>query len=97
MTNNKKESSFNNAKNKKVVIKTTMDTIDGHLFQLEHDSLVTLQEIAKLFKIGLIYKEKEVNQILQDVYDDYVTLRRYLIEHKFLERKSDGSQYWRNK
>jgi hypothetical protein len=28
------------------------------------------------------------------VYDDYVTVRRYLIEYGFLDRKDDGSQYW---
>ena len=51
-------------------------------------------EISKRFQIGKIYGEKEVNQILKMVYEDYVTLRRYLIEYGFLDRKPDGSQYW---
>jgi hypothetical protein len=82
-----------NAQHQKVVIKTSMDT-NGQLYQLEHDSLILLREISQRFQSGRIYREKEINEILKDVYDDYVTLRRYLIEHGFLDRKPDGSQYW---
>jgi hypothetical protein len=60
----------------------------------EKHKLVILREIAKRFESERIYTEKEVNQILKAVYDDYVTLRRYLIEYGFLDRKPDGSQYW---
>jgi len=60
----------------------------------EKKKLVVLREIAKRFQIGSIYDEKQVDQILKNVYDDYVTLRRYLIEYGFLDRKPDGSQYW---
>lgn len=59
--------------------------------------LVVLREIAKRFQSGRIYNEKEVNGILKAVFEDYVTLRRYLIEYGFLDRKSDGSQYWLKK
>ncbi len=82
---------------KKVVIKTSMDITNGQLFQLEPDSLEVIQDIAKQFQRGRIYKEKEVNGILEPFYDDYVTLRRYLIEHGFLGRNRDGSQYWLEK
>nr|WP_249179029.1 DUF2087 domain-containing protein [Brevibacillus sp. NL20B1] len=60
----------------------------------EKHRLVVLREIAKRFQPERIYTEKEVNQILQAVYDDYVTVRRYLIDYGFLDRKDDGSQYW---
>lgn len=60
----------------------------------EKHRLVVLREIAKRFQPERIYTETEVNQILQAVYDDYVTVRRYLIEYGFLDRKDDGSQYW---
>jgi hypothetical protein len=60
----------------------------------EKQRLVVLQEIAQRFQSGLTYSELEVNQILKPVYDDYVTVRRYLIEYGFLDRKPDGSQYW---
>ena len=40
------------------------------------------------------YTEKELNTILVESFDDYVTIRRYLIEYGFLDRKKDGSRYW---
>ena len=47
------------------------------------------------FEPGRTYTEKEVNGILRDIFDDYVTLRRYLIEYGFLERTRDCRTYWR--
>jgi len=63
----------------------------------EKHKLVVLREIAKRFDFDHQYTEKEVNQILKSAYDDYATLRRYLIEYGFLDRKPDGSQYWLKK
>ncbi|CAG9610377.1 DUF2087 domain-containing protein [Pseudoneobacillus rhizosphaerae] len=63
----------------------------------EKQKLVVLMEIAKGFYPEHIYDEKETNEILQSIYDDYVILRRYLIEYGFLDRKNDGSQYWLKK
>jgi hypothetical protein len=61
----------------------------------EKSKLVVLREIAGRFQAGRMYDEKEVNQLLKTVYEaDYVTLRRYLIEYGFLDRKPDGSRYW---
>ena len=60
----------------------------------ENHKLVVLQEIAKRFQDEQTYTEKEINQILKVVYHDFATLRRYLIEYKFLCRTPDGSQYW---
>ncbi|MCX8130370.1 MAG: DUF2087 domain-containing protein [Clostridia bacterium] len=60
----------------------------------EKYKIVVLREIAKKFESKKIYTEKEVNKILKAIYDDFVTLRRYLIEYGFLDRKPDGSQYW---
>lgn len=56
--------------------------------------LAVLQEIAKRFDPQRVYSEKEVNALLQDVCEDHVTLRRYLIDHAFLERTAGGSEYW---
>ena len=36
------------------------------------------------------YTEKQVNAVLADIYDDYVTIRRYLIEYGFMDRTRDG-------
>ena len=41
------------------------------------------------------YKEKEINEILKNIYDDYVLLRRYLVDYKFLNRTKDCRTYWK--
>lgn len=61
----------------------------------EKHKLVVLREIIKRFEPGQIYTEKEVNTILAGAYEDYAMLRRYLIEYGLLDRKPDGSQYWK--
>jgi len=81
----------------KILKKYFPEGTDGPLktFALkEKHKLVVLGEIAKRFQTDRIYHEKEVNVILKNIYDDYVILRRYLIEYGFLDRKPDGSQYW---
>ncbi|SFG12894.1 hypothetical protein SAMN05660649_00793 [Desulfotomaculum arcticum] len=70
---------------------------DGPLKTLdmkEKNKLVVLREIARRFEADKFYDEKEVNTILKTAYDDFVTLRRYLIEYGFMDRKPDGSRYW---
>lgn len=53
--------------------------------------------ITTLFDENKKYSEVEVNEILRPVYDDFVLLRRYLIDYKFLTREKDGSCYYVNK
>ncbi|MGG0935158.1 DUF2087 domain-containing protein [Brevibacillus centrosporus] len=73
---------------------------EGTLGRLEHyprklkHRLVVLEEITKRFDPKKIYSEKEVNAVLETAYEDYVTIRRYLIDHGFLDRAADGSEYW---
>jgi hypothetical protein len=62
----------------------------------QKEKLVILNRIAELLEQNKHYTEKEVNQILSAVYHDYVTIRRYLVDYGFLDRKRDGSEYWRN-
>ncbi|MDN4525713.1 DUF2087 domain-containing protein [Fictibacillus fluitans] len=63
----------------------------------EKQKLVVLREISTLFHAKETYSEKDVNEVLKSVYHDFVTLRRYMIEYGFLDRKSDGSSYWLKK
>lgn len=63
----------------------------------EKQRLIVLREIAKNLDSEHTYDENELNQILKTFYDDYVKIRRYLIEYGFLDRKPDGSQYWLKK
>lgn len=60
--------------------------------KLKYLCLVWIQDV---FEKDTVYTEKEVNQILDQVYPDYVTIRRFLIDYGFLDRKSDGSSYWK--
>jgi hypothetical protein len=57
--------------------------------------LVVLELLASRFEQARTYTEPEVNAILEQAYPDYAALRRYLVDHGFLDRKTDGSLYWR--
>lgn len=61
----------------------------------EKHKLVVLREIAGRFDAGRDYTEKEVNEVLKTAYDDFATLRRYLIEYGFMDREPDCSRYWK--
>ena len=70
---------------------------DGPLFgfpKKEKRKIVILRQLARLFEPGRHYTEKEINVVLKEKFDDFVTLRRYLIEYGFMDRLPDGSQYW---
>lgn len=61
----------------------------------EKRKIVVLNVIARQFSPAQKYSEAEVNAILKPIYDDYATIRRYLISYGFLDRTRDGSAYWR--
>jgi len=61
----------------------------------QKEKLVLLRRIAELFEPGRRYSEPGVNALLGPVWYDHVAIRRYLIEYRFLDRKPDGSEYWR--
>ena len=70
--------------------------LDGRLKQIpsQHKKLlVILHHLAKLFKPGERYSEKEVNEILKKVNVDYAALRRYLVDEGFMQREK--GIYWR--
>jgi hypothetical protein len=56
--------------------------------------MVLLERVAQLFEPGVRYEETTVNRILMGVYDDHVTLRRYLIDAQLMDR--DEGMYWRS-
>ncbi|BCZ48145.1 transcriptional regulator [Clostridium gelidum] len=60
----------------------------------EKKKIIVLSEIVKQFYKGKKYSEKEVNRILERIYEDYATIRRALIEYGFIERSNDCSSYW---
>lgn len=61
----------------------------------EKRKIAILKHIAGKFDAFRKYTEKEVNAVLNTVFpDDFVTLRRNLIEYGFMDRLDDGSLYW---
>lgn len=60
----------------------------------EKKRVAILRHLIKNFDANKNYTEKEVNAILEKYYDDYVLLRRCLIEYGFMDRTQDGSSYW---
>jgi len=72
----------------------------GRLMRWPHK--LTVQRMAMWvlwtrFEAKRSYTEREVNAILKDAngFSDHVTLRRELVDHRLLARKSDCSEYWK--
>jgi hypothetical protein len=83
--------------NSKIIQKYFTEGPDGPLktFDMkEKNKLVVLRQIAKRFERNYIYTEKQVNEVLKAIYPDFATIRRYLIEYGFMDRKPNCSQYW---
>ncbi|WP_342505586.1 DUF2087 domain-containing protein [Sporosarcina sp. FSL K6-2383] len=60
----------------------------------EKRKYIIAQEIIKRFDIGKVYLEKEVNELLKAVHEDFATIRRFLIDYRFMSRSDDGREYW---
>jgi DNA-binding CsgD family transcriptional regulator len=56
--------------------------------------VVILARITEEFQIGRRYSEKEVTETLKPIFDDHAVLRRYLVDYGFMDRTSDGKEYW---
>ena len=58
-------------------------------------TLVILRWLATLFEPDRFYSEAEVNAVLKAVYaEDYVSLRRDLVDMGYLHRERGGGKYW---
>jgi predicted transcriptional regulator len=73
-------------------------TRGGRLVQLpakRKKFLVILRWLATLFQAERLYSEVEVNAVLKAVYEeDYVSLRRELVDYGYLHRERGGGKYW---
>jgi hypothetical protein len=59
-------------------------------------TVVILRWLATLFEHDRLYSEAEVNEVLKSIYaEDYVSLRRDLIDIGFLRREKSGDRYWK--
>ena len=69
---------------------------DGRLVQMpvaRAKRRVVLEHIAACFEPGVRYPERAIDSVLRAWHDDYVTIRRYLIDEDLLAR--DHGLYWR--
>lgn len=60
----------------------------------EKRKYIIAQEIIKQFEVDKMYVEKEINDLLATIYPDFATVRRFLIDYRFMTRSVDGKQYW---
>ncbi len=70
---------------------------DGKIFTIPKKQTMEkelFEYIAMIeFDIKKNYTEKEVNKKLYKYYDDYVLLRRYMVDFGILDRTDNGSCY----
>ena len=48
--------------------------------------LICYEKIAELFEIGRVYEEREVNEIITPIHEDYCTIRRDMIGEGIFKR-----------
>lgn len=58
------------------------------------ERVALLRRVVGLLAPGEKYTEKALNGILSAVTDDYVLVRRCLVDYGFVSRLRDGSAYW---
>ena len=69
---------------------------DGRLTEIpakESKRLIVLERIAIEFEPGTRYGEREVNAIVGRFFNDFASIRRYLVDDGFLAR--EHGEYWR--
>ena len=72
-------------------------TLNGKLRQIpakRKKLMAVLRWLALQFEFDRDYTEQEVNALIQNCHEDFASLRREMIDYKFLARASDGSRYW---
>ncbi len=55
---------------------------------------IILEKIALELEDDKVYTEKEINNKISESFDDYCTIRRYLIDERILNRHK--GEYWKN-
>ena len=78
----------------KVCFSSLEPLVLGQFPPKEKRKIIVLARIAQEFEKDVKYSEKEVSEKLKAIFNDFATIRRYLIEYGFMKRTSDGAQYW---
>lgn len=69
----------------------------GRLQQLptkEKKLIPILEWMESMFQPDMQYTEKQVNDIIMRVYNDFATMRRLLVDYGYLRRERGGGAYW---
>jgi hypothetical protein len=70
---------------------------DGRLLRIpvrsDAKKLVVLRRLVRSFSLGRRYTEKEVSETLSHFHEDFASLRRMLVDYRFMARAN--SLYWR--
>lgn len=80
------------------IVETIVISKDPLVFNMiparEKKKYIILCMIIHYFEKDKKYSEKEVNEILKPMFEDFVMMRRYLVDYNFLDRTTDGKAYW---
>ncbi|MBG9987337.1 DUF2087 domain-containing protein [Facklamia sp. DSM 111018] len=49
--------------------------------------------VNHISKNGTVFSEQEINMVIKQVYEDYATMRRYLVDYNYLIRDNYGTEY----
>ena len=69
---------------------------DGSLISIPARSskkIEVMKRIAEEFTVGVIYPEKNLNEIIARFHTDTAAIRRHMIEFGIMERNTN-SEYW---
>lgn len=84
-----------NAEDAQVLRDCTANGVMTHFPAKRKKQLILLRWLATLFEADRMYSEPEVNGVLKAVYaEDFVTLRRDLVDMGYLRRERGGGKYW---
>lgn len=85
-------------KEKQEILKTAFENLSPLRLKIfpkkEKKKVVVLTKISEQLEHGKRYTEKELNEILNEIYDDYVVIRRYLVDYGYVQRTKDCKEYW---
>jgi len=76
------------------VVLTKKPLIFKHIPAREKKKYIIMCMMMFVFEKDKVYTEREVNELLKPMIDDYVMMRRYMIDYGFLGRTEDGHAYW---
>ncbi|MBU1142665.1 MAG: DUF2087 domain-containing protein [Firmicutes bacterium] len=80
------------------IVDTAVESMTPLVFKMipakEKKKYIILCMVVHFFEANKKYSEKEVNLILKPMFEDYVMIRRYLVDYHFLDRTTDGKEYW---